>query len=104
MTAPRRSPILFLHGLFGSTGLLDPWTRLLRSAGHRVCVPTLPGRDPSDDAVLAPVPPGVLRPRLRSVPHLLPILPRVLAAEPFLPSPRAPIANVAPGCRERTLA
>lgn len=111
---------------------------MLRSAGHRVCVPTLPGRDPSDDAVLAgtgiedlvavaldaydsigepavvmghsiggllaqriaaarspravvllaPVPPGVLWPRLRSLPHLLAILPRVLAAELFLPSPR----------------
>lgn len=136
-TAPK-PPILFLHGVFGRPLLLEPWTRFLEAAGYGVFTPTLPGREPTDDAVLArtgieecfavaldaydrigdpaivighsmggllaqkiaaartpraavllaSVPSGVLWPRLRSLPHLMPIMPKVLAGRPFLPSAR----------------
>jgi pimeloyl-ACP methyl ester carboxylesterase len=131
-------PILFLHGVFGTPSLLAPWTNFLESAGYTVHAPALPGREPTDDAVLArtgigecfaaaldaydrigepaivighsmggllaqkiaaarsplaavllaPVPPGVLWPRLRALPHLVPIMPRILAGKAFLPSAR----------------
>jgi pimeloyl-ACP methyl ester carboxylesterase len=45
-------------------------------------------RTPCAAVLLASVPPGVLWPRPRSMPHLFPILPRILAGEPFLPSTR----------------
>ena len=32
---------------------MQPWTDFLQARGHAVYIPTLPGRDPSDDAVLA---------------------------------------------------
>jgi len=137
-TTRPKPPILFLHGVFGSPSLLAPWTRVLESAGYTVHVPTLPGREPTDDAVLArtgiedcfnvaldaydrigepaivighsmgglltqkiaaarapraavllaSVPPGMLWPQLRPLPHLFPIMPRILAGKPFLPSAR----------------
>lgn len=140
-TDPRtrhKPPILFLHGVFGRPALLEPWTRLLEAEGFAVHTPTLPGREPTDDAVLAgigiadcfavaldaydrigepaivighsmgglltqkiaaarnpraavllaPVPPGVLWPQLRPLPHLFQIMPRILAGKPFLPSAR----------------
>jgi pimeloyl-ACP methyl ester carboxylesterase len=133
-----KPPILLLHGVFGTPSLLESWTRYFESVGHRVHVPTMPGREPTDDDVLArtgigdcfavaldaydrigeraivighsmggllaqkvaaardplavvllaSVPPGVLWPQLRALPHLLPILPKVLAGKPFLPSAR----------------
>ena len=133
MTKP---PVLLLHGVFGSPGLLEPWVRFLGDAGYHCHVPTFPGRDPSDDRVLAKtgvaecvdlalraydaigepaivighsfggfvaqkvaaardcvalvmlasVPPGVLWPQLRSLPHLIPVLPAILAGRPFRPS------------------
>jgi pimeloyl-ACP methyl ester carboxylesterase len=133
-----KPPILFLHGVFGTPSLLAPWTCALEAAGYPVHTPTMPGREPTDDAVLArtgiedcfavaldaydrlgepaivighsmgglltqkvaaartpraavllaSVPPGVLWPRPRSMPHLFPIMPRILAGEPFLPSAR----------------
>ncbi|WP_167759564.1 alpha/beta hydrolase [Mycobacterium sp. PS03-16] len=51
--AGEKPPILFLHGVFGRPSLLEPWTRVFQAAGYRTHAPTLPGRDPSDDAVLA---------------------------------------------------
>jgi pimeloyl-ACP methyl ester carboxylesterase len=45
-------------------------------------------RSPLAAALLASVPPGVLWPRRRALPHLFPILPRILAGQPFLPSTR----------------
>jgi pimeloyl-ACP methyl ester carboxylesterase len=129
-------PILFLHGVFGTPSLLMPWTRFLEAAGHVVHTPAMPGREPTDDAVLsrtgveecfavaldaydrlgepaivighsmggllaqkiaaarepravvllASVPPGISWPRLRPLPHLLRVMPKVLAGKPFLPS------------------
>ena len=131
-------PILFLHGVFGRPSLLAPWTDFLETAGYRVHAPAMPGREPTDDPVLAgtgiedcfavaldaydrigepaivighsmggllaqkiaaarspraavllaPVPPGVLWPRRRPLPHLIPVMPRILAGKPFLPSAR----------------
>ena len=46
-------PILFLRGTFGRPSLLAPWTRFLESAGYTVYAPAMPGREPTDDAVLA---------------------------------------------------
>jgi pimeloyl-ACP methyl ester carboxylesterase len=138
MSTPGRPPILFLHSMFGSPALADPWARALSAEGYDVHVPALPGRDPSDDAVLAAtgideclalaldaydrlgepaivighslggllaqklaalrepvaivllasVPPGVLWPQLRALPHLAPLLPKILAGKPILPPPR----------------
>ncbi|WP_395308771.1 alpha/beta hydrolase [Mycobacterium sp. AMU20-3851] len=132
----RKPPILLLHGVFGSPDLLGPWVDFLTDAGYVCHVPALPGRDPSDDQVLArlsvadcvdvalhaydrigepaiaighsfggfiaqkvaaarecvalvllaSVPPGVLWPQLRAVPHLFPVLPAILAGRPFRPS------------------
>ncbi|MGV9923315.1 alpha/beta hydrolase [Nocardia rhamnosiphila] len=45
-------------------------------------------RNPHSIVLLASVPPGVLWPQLLPLPHLLPILPAVLAGRPFLPGPR----------------
>lgn len=133
-----KPPILFLHGVFGRPALLAPWTRFFEAAGYECHTPTLPGRDPSDDAVLtrtgiqdcyevalaaydelseppvvmghsmgglltqkiaaartpraavllASIPPGTLWPQLRPLPHLFPLMPKILAGKPFLPSPR----------------
>jgi pimeloyl-ACP methyl ester carboxylesterase len=47
-----KPPILLLHGIFGRPSLMEPWTRFFTEAGFRCHVPALPGRDPSDDAVL----------------------------------------------------
>ena len=138
MTAEAKPPILFLHGVFGRPSLLEPWIRFLESEGYSVHAPTLPGREPTDDGVLArigvedcfqvaldaydqldepaivighsmggllaqkvaaartpraavllaPVPPGVLWPQLRPLPHLLRLMPRILAGKPFLPPSR----------------
>ncbi|MGV0742437.1 alpha/beta hydrolase [Mycolicibacterium sp. XJ870] len=133
-----KPPILFLHGVFGSPALLQPWLGFFETAGYQCHAPTLPGRDPADDAVLArtgiqdcyevalaaydalpeppvvighsmgglltqkiaaartpraavllaSIPPGTLWPQLRALPHLFPLLPKILAGKPFLPSPR----------------
>jgi esterase/lipase len=48
-----KHPILLLHGVFGSPSLLAPWTRALEAAGYVVHTPTMPGREPTDDDVLA---------------------------------------------------
>lgn len=137
-TSRTQPPILFLHGVFGRPSLLQPWTRFLEAEGYAVHVPAMPGREPTNDAVLArtgieecyavalgtydglgeraivighsmggllaqkiaaarnpraavllaSVPPGVSWPRLRPLPHLFPIIPKVLAGQPFLPSSR----------------
>lgn len=133
---PTKPPILFLHGMFGRPSLLEPWTRTFEANGYAVHVPTLPGREPTDDDVLArtgiddcyavavdaydrigapaivvghsmggllaqriaaarqpvaavllaSIPPGILWPQLRPMPHLLPLIPRILAGKPILPS------------------
>lgn len=45
-------------------------------------------RTPRAVVLVASIPPGVLWPQLRPLPHLARVLPRVLAAKPFLPSAR----------------
>ncbi|MBU8814797.1 alpha/beta hydrolase [Mycolicibacterium goodii] len=45
-------------------------------------------REPVAVVLLASVPPGVLWPQLRALPHLAPLLPKILAGKPFLPSLR----------------
>jgi alpha-beta hydrolase superfamily lysophospholipase len=45
-------------------------------------------RDPLAAVLLAPVSAGVLWPRLRPLPHLAAVMPKVLAGKPFLPSGR----------------
>jgi pimeloyl-ACP methyl ester carboxylesterase len=122
--------------VFGKPSLLTPWTRLLEAEGYPVHTPTLPGREPTDDAVLtrtgidecfnvaleaydrvgepaivighsmggllaqkiaavrhplaavllASVPPGVSWLRPRTLPHFLPVMSKVVAGRPFLPS------------------
>ncbi|MCT7659598.1 alpha/beta hydrolase [Mycobacterium deserti] len=52
-TADARPPILFVHGVFGRPSLLQPWTQFFSAAGFECHVPTLPGRDPTSDEVLA---------------------------------------------------
>jgi pimeloyl-ACP methyl ester carboxylesterase len=129
-------PILLIHGTFGRPGLFGPWLRYLEHAGFECHVPTLPGRDPTDNAVLrrtglqesfeavlharnrldappvlvghsmggllaqklaavsetaglvllASIPPGILWTQPRAVPHLLPLLPGILAGRPIFPS------------------
>lgn len=133
----KNPPILLLHGIFGRPALMEPWTRFFTDAGFACHVPALPGRDPTDDAVLtrtgvaemvdvalerydaiggpaivvghsmggllaqkvaaardplaavllAPIPPGVLWPQASVLPHIVGLLPTVLAGRPFLPSP-----------------
>ncbi|MCV7278670.1 alpha/beta hydrolase [Mycolicibacterium flavescens] len=133
-----KPPVLFLHGVFGSPSLLTPWTAFFENAGFECHAPALPGREPTDDDVLArtgiedcfevaraafdrldtapivighsmgglltqklaaartpraavllaSIPPGVLWPQLRPLPHLFPLLPKILAGKPFRPSER----------------
>jgi pimeloyl-ACP methyl ester carboxylesterase len=131
-------PILFLHSVFGRPALMAPWITFFEAAGFECHTPALPGRDPSNDEVLArtgiaecfavalaaydrlsappivighslggllaqkvaaarapraavllaSVPPGILWVQLGALPHLFPVLGRVLAGQPFLPSER----------------
>lgn len=133
-----RPPVLLIDGAFGRPALLKPWIDFFGQAGFDCVAPTLPGRDPSDDAVLrgtgigelfdavlqvydglatppvvighsmggllaqklaaardpravvllASVPPGILWPQLKPLPHLAPLMPAILAGRPILPSPR----------------
>jgi pimeloyl-ACP methyl ester carboxylesterase len=46
-------PILFLHSFFGRPSLFGPWLDYFTAAGYSCHAPALPGRDPSDDTVLA---------------------------------------------------
>jgi pimeloyl-ACP methyl ester carboxylesterase len=48
-----RSPLLFIHGAFSRASHFGPWADYFRRAGYRVIVPSLPGRDPPDNAALA---------------------------------------------------
>jgi pimeloyl-ACP methyl ester carboxylesterase len=152
-----KPPILFLHGVFGRPALLTPWLRFFEAAGYRTHAPALPGRDPSDDAVLArtgiddcfqvalsaydrlggspivighsmgglltqkiaaarrpaaavllaSVPPGVLWTQPKASPHLLPLLPAILAGRPFLPSPKTmrevPLSTLPPAEQEELI-
>lgn len=45
--------ILFLHSFFGRPSLFGPWIDYFTAAGYQCHAPALPGRDPSDETVLA---------------------------------------------------
>lgn len=45
-------------------------------------------RTPRAAVLLASVPPGVLWPQVCALPHLFPLMPRILAGKPFLPAAR----------------
>ncbi len=45
-------------------------------------------RCPRATVLLASIPPGVLWPQPTALPHLMPLLPRILAGRPFIPSAR----------------
>ncbi|MCP9272919.1 alpha/beta hydrolase [Mycolicibacterium arenosum] len=53
MSDSARPPILLLHSVFGTPELMSRWATELEAAGYRVHVPAMPGREPTDDAVLA---------------------------------------------------
>lgn len=61
-------------------------------------------RDPVAVVLLASVPPGVLWPQLRAMPHMVPLLPRILAGKPFRPSARTmravPLSTLPAGEKE----
>jgi pimeloyl-ACP methyl ester carboxylesterase len=48
-----KPPILLLHSVFGTPDLMARWVAELEAVGYRVHVPAMPGRAPTDDAVLA---------------------------------------------------
>lgn len=138
MTEPRKPPVLLLHSVFGTPGLMSRWIAELKAAGYDVHAPAMAGREPTDHDVLdrtgiddayraalaaydaigepaivighsmggllaqriaaartpvavvlvASIPPGVLWPQLRPLPHLFRVMPKVLAGRAFLPSAR----------------
>lgn len=53
MSESAKPPILLLHSVFGTPHLMSRWVSELTAAGYRVHVPAMPGREPTDDAVLA---------------------------------------------------
>lgn len=72
---------------------LDAYDRIGQSAiviGHSLggllAQKIAAARNPRAAVLLAPVPPGVSWPRLRSSPHLLPLMSKIVAGKPFLPS------------------
>ncbi len=61
-------------------------------------------RDCAALVLLASIPPGVLWPQPRALPHLFPLLPKILAGEPILPAARTmravPLSTLPAGERE----
>jgi alpha-beta hydrolase superfamily lysophospholipase len=57
-------------------------------------------RTPKAAVLLAAIPPGILWPQVRALPHLFPLMPRILAGRSFLPSERTmravPLNTLAP--------
>jgi alpha-beta hydrolase superfamily lysophospholipase len=66
----------------------EPAVVIGHSMGGLLAQKIAAARDPLAVVLLASVPPGVLWHRLRSVPHLFPIMVKILAGRPFLPSAR----------------
>lgn len=64
----------------------EPAIVIGHSFGGLVAQKMAAARDCVALVLLASVPPGVLWPQLRSLPHLFPVLPAVLAGRPFRPS------------------
>lgn len=47
-----KPPVLLLHSFFGTPELMAPWAEQLRAHGYETTAATLPGRNPTDTAVL----------------------------------------------------
>lgn len=148
-----RPPVLFIHGIFGHPELLSSWVGRFEAAGYECHVPALPGRCPTDEALirrvgipqyfdailasrraldrtpilighslggllaqklaaatesaavvlLTSIPPGILWTQPRSLPHLVRLLPGILAGRAILPRPetfRAVPFNTLPRCEQ----
>lgn len=52
MTISKQSPVLLIHGTFSCALHMQPLADRLRAAGFSCVMPSLPGHDPSDRAVL----------------------------------------------------
>ena len=68
--------------------IAEPAIVIGHSMGGLLAQKIAAARSPLAAVLLAPVPPGVLWPRPRALPHLVPIMPRILAGKAFLPSAR----------------
>lgn len=53
MNESAKPPVLLLHSVFGTPSLMARWVADLEAAGYVVHVPAMPGREPTDVAVLA---------------------------------------------------
>ncbi len=68
--------------------LTEPPIVIGHSMGGLLTQKIAAARTPRAAVLLASIPPGVLWPQLKALPHLFPVLPAVLAGKPFLPSAR----------------
>ena len=66
----------------------EPAIVIGHSMGGLVCQRLASVRNPAALVLLASIPPGVLWPQVRMLPHLFPALPSILSGQPFLPSPQ----------------
>lgn len=53
MNESAKPPVLLLHSVFGTPSLMARWVADLEAAGYVVHVPAMPGREPTDETVLA---------------------------------------------------
>lgn len=74
------------HALAAYDELPDRPIVVGHSIGGLVAQHVAAARDPKALVLLAPVPPGVLWPQVRSLPHLFPLMPSLLAGRPVRPS------------------
>lgn len=66
----------------------EPAIVIGHSMGGLICQRLASVRNPAGLVLLASIPPGVLWPQVRMLPHLFPVLPSILSGQPFLPSPQ----------------
>jgi pimeloyl-ACP methyl ester carboxylesterase len=78
----------FAVALDAYDGIGEPAIVVGHSMGGLLTQKLAAARNPRAAVLLASVPPGVSWPRLRSLPHLFPLVPKIVAGKPFLPSAR----------------